>query len=24
VSKNADGSKFMHRDRGQRIVFLVK
>lgn len=21
---NADGSKFMHRDRGQRITFLVK
>ena len=24
VSKNADGTSFMHRDRGQRIVFIVK
>lgn len=24
VGKNADGTKFMHRDRGQRVTFLVK
>jgi len=24
VSKGTDGTSFMHRDRGQRIVFLVK